>query len=423
MVLDVLDFSIVCYIQRTQSMPLGIIRSGCVLGLLLALAPVEIAHSQEGTEALGTPVGAFIFYPSLTVDTEYDDNIFATDGNEEDDIIFRIKPLVNIESDWDNHSLQFLSSATFNQFVDNTSEDVIDYEFLSSGRVDILEDTFLFVSAGVNRTHEDRTSPDDVQGEEPTQYTIIGGSLGFEHRFNRVWTEFDNTIQHLDFDDVDGGPGVTINNDDRDRLETTSRLRVGYDLNPDVSAFVQGSFGLENYDETPDDAGFDRDSYGYGVAVGMRFDITDLIIGDAFVGYQERKQDDDLFDDENTYNIGAGLTWFATELTTANLNASRGWEETTVAGSSAALTTNFNVTVNHSLTDTVTLSGLFNYTNEDFENTSRTDDTYSFGPEVNYLMNRFVHFSLGYNYQERDSDALGEDFKENRVMLTMRLQY
>ena len=124
-------------------MSLRMIRLGSVLGLLLAFAPFEIAHSQEGTEALGTPVGAFILYPSLTVETEYNDNIFATDGNEEDDIIFRINPLVKIESDWDNHSLQFLSSATFNQFVDHTSEDVIDYEFLSSGRVDILEDSSL----------------------------------------------------------------------------------------------------------------------------------------------------------------------------------------------------------------------------------------------------------------------------------------
>ena len=404
-------------------MSLRMIRSGSVLGLLLAFAPFEIAHSQEGTEALGTPVGAFILYPSLTVETEYNDNIFATDGNEEDDIIFRIKPLVNIESDWDNHSLQFLSSVTFNQFVDHTSEDVIDYEFLASGRVDILEDTFLFASAGVNRTHEDRTSPDDVAGEEPTQYTIIGGTLDLNHRFARVWMELDNSIAHLDYDDVDAAGGGTIDNDNRDRLETRSQLRVGYDFNPDVGAFMQGHFGVENYDETPDDADSDRDAYEYGVAVGLRFDITDLIVGDVFTGYQERKQDGDDFGNENTYEIGAGLTWFATELTTANLNASRVWEETTVADSSAALTTNVGVTVNHSLTDTVTLSGFFDYTNEDFEGTNRTDDTYSFGPEVIYAMNRFVHFSLGYTYSQRVSDAPGEDYTINSVMLSTRFQY
>ena len=394
-----------------------------LLGLLLAIAPVEFAHSQEGTEALGTPVGAFIMYPSLTVDTEYNDNIFATDGNEEDDIIFRIKPSVNIESDWDNHSLQFLSSATFNQYVDNTSEDVIDYEFLSSGRLDILEDTFLFGSAGVNRTHEDRTSADDVQGDEPTQYTVIGGNIDFHHRFNRAWTELNNTVQHLNYDDVSGGPGITIDNDDRDRLETHSRLRAGYDFNPEVSAFLQGHFGVEKYDETPDSPGVSRDAYQYGVAAGFRFDITDLIVGDAFAGYQWREQDDDAFGDENTYEVGAGLTWFATELTTANLNASRHWEETTVAGSSSALTTIVGVGVNHSLLDTVTLSGHVDYTNEDFEGTNRTDETYSFGPEVIYLVNRFVHLSLGYNYEQRDSDAATEDYTIHSVVLSTRFQY
>ena len=148
-----------------------------------------------------------------------------------------------------------------------------------------------------------------------------------------------------------------------------------------------------------------------------------MILGDAFAGYQWRKQDDDAFDDESTYAIGASLTWLATELTSVGVNASRKWEETTVNESSSALTTIAGVTVNHSLLDTVTLSAFFDYVNEDFEGTNRTDDTYSLGPQVIYRMNRFVHLSLGYTYTERDSDALGEDYTENLVLLSTRFQY
>ena len=139
------------------------------LGLALAVGAGAPAFSQgAGTEALGTPVGAFILYPSLTLGTEYNDNIFATDGNEEDDIIFRIRPQVLVASDWDNHSLQFLAEGDLARYVDNSSEDTSGYRFLSDGRVDILRDTFATLNAGVTQTFEERGSADDVNGEEPT---------------------------------------------------------------------------------------------------------------------------------------------------------------------------------------------------------------------------------------------------------------
>jgi uncharacterized protein (PEP-CTERM system associated) len=121
--------------------------------------------------------------------------------------------------------------------------------------------------------------------------------------------------------------------------------------------------------------------------------------------------------------VGSNLTWLVTELTTANFTASRQWQQTTVDGASSALTTTAGTTVTHSLLDTVTLDGFFNYTREDFEDTNRVDNTYSLGPGVTYLMNRFVHFSLNYTHSWRDSDAPFQDYTENSVLFTTRLQY
>ena len=77
----------------------------------------------------------------------------------------------------------------------------------------------------------------------------------------------------------------------------------------------------------------------------------------------------------------------------------------------------------HSLTDTISLDGFFNYTREEFEDTSRVDNTYSMGPGVTYLMNRFVHLTLNYAHTRRDSDAPNQDYTENLVLFTIRLQY
>ncbi len=181
---------------------------GRILAVLFGLTlGCGFAGEADAQEALGTPLGGFILYPSLTLGTEYNDNIFATDGDEEDDVIFRITPALKLESDWDNHALGFLASASFNRHVDHTSEDTTGYRFLSNGRLDILRDTFATANAGIVRSFEERGSADDVNGEEPTEELTIAGNLGFSHRFARTWMELNAGIAHRDFNDVDAAGG------------------------------------------------------------------------------------------------------------------------------------------------------------------------------------------------------------------------
>jgi hypothetical protein len=231
-------------------------------------------------------------------------------------------------------------------------------------------------------------------------------------------------VAQLDFDDVPArGGGGEINNDDRDRFEYDSRLRVGYDFNPEIGVFVQGTFSLSDYDDSTDDNGFAQNDYSYGGAVGLRFDITELVFGDLFVGYTQSEFDDSRFESQDAFAVGANLTWEATELTSVNLLASRSWEQTTVAGASSALTTNVGLGASHSLLDTVTLNAGVNYRLESFEELERDDDTIEGTAGVTYLVNRFLHTGLDYKFTKRSSDAAGQDFATHLVFLTLRFQY
>lgn len=396
-----------------------------VLGIALGWGLVSSGLAQDaGTEALGTPVGAFILYPSLTLGTEYNDNIYATEDDEEDDFIFRITPQVRLVSDWVNHSLEFLAEGDFARYADNTSEDTTGYRFLSDGQIDVLRDTYITLNAGVTRTFEERGSPDDANGKEPTQEDTYGGGVGLYHRFNKLWLQLSGDVVRRLFDNVDAQGGGTINNEDRDRIEYSTRHRLGYDINPDVGAFLQTTFERISYDDSEDDNGDSRDSRNYSLSAGLSLDVTDLIFGDVFAGVTHYEPDDGAeFGSKTTWGVGGNLIWDVTALTTATLSASRTWQETTVAGSSTALTTTAGTTVTHSLLDNVTLDAFFNYTREEFEETNRVDNTYSAGPGVTYLMNRFLHWRLNYSYTQRNSDAAGEDYTENVVLLTARLQY
>jgi hypothetical protein len=404
------------------------------LGLMVAAIFVTETTAQESKEstvtgrprpnfdAVGLPPGGFTVFPSLTLGSEFSSNVFATDGNEDADAIFTISPEVNLLSDWGRHALGLQGSATVYKYIDNTSEDVEDYLFAGNGRFDILRDTYLTANAGIRRAHEDRGSPNDANGEEPTEYTTIGGELGLFHRFNRLSGELGGLARHLDFDDVDA-TGGSINNDDRDRMEYDSFLRLGYDFRSDASAFIQGGFNMEQYDNVPDDGGFDRDSYGYDVVGGISFDITNLVFGEFFGGILAEEFDDPAFDSTLGYSLGADIAWNVTPLTTINFAATRAVEETTVAGASSALTTETSLSADHELLRNLILNAGLSYRLEEFDETSRDDNTIEADLGATYLMNRFVHLMLGYNYTQRLSDAPGLDYTEHEALLRVRIQY
>ena len=196
-----------------------------------------------------------------------------------------------------------------------------------------------------------------------------------------------------------------------------------YDFRANGSAFVRGSYNLVEYDETPDDNGFDRNSQDYSAVTGISLDFTGLIFGNFFVGVSHYEPDDSAFSSTTTYNLGSNISWNITRKTTINFAASRSFEETTVSGASTAATSDYAVSVDHELLQNVLLNSGLSYKLEKFEDTSREDDTVVFNAGGSYLMNRFVHWGLGYNYTQRFSDADGQDYKEHSIMLRMRLQF
>ena len=393
------------------------------MGVVLICGLARGAHAQGADYgAQGIALGSFLVFPSLTVDTIYRDNIFATDDNEVDDVVFSIAPQISLNSDWGRHALGVSAAANFSRYLDSTQEDTDNYSIAANGRLDIVRDTYLTADAGYQLTNEDRGSPDDANGNEPTEFTVGGGQLLFFNRFNRLWFELLGSARRLNFDDV-GATGGRINNDDRDRVEYGSSVRVGYDLSPETALFVRAGYNKESYDQQRDDQGFERNSSGYDVVAGVKLEFTNLITGNIFGGAVREEFDDPRFNDETSYTVGAGVVWDVTQLTTVNLNASRRFEETTVPDASSALTTNAGFSVTHELLRNLGLDAGFSYRVEEFEGIDRDDDTIQANIGATYAMNRFFQFLLRYKYRQRMSDVGALDYTENSVSLGIRAQY
>lgn len=374
-------------------------------------------RARPDLDPLGIRAAGFFFYPKLGLSERYDDNIFSTDTGEKDDFITIVSPSFELRSNWRNHALNFFGTADIGRYAENGDEDYEDYTVGADGRVDIVRDSLVKAAISFSELHEDRGSPDDVAGDEPTEFSVLFPQLGVFHRFGRFNLNVDGTLHQFDFDDVS-----PINNDDRDRNEWEAKVRLGYEIVPHYEAFIRASYNVRSYDDAVDDSGLDRDSDGFEVVAGTAIDFTGVTFGDVFVGFRSQDPDDPTLPTIDGVGFGGQIVWNVTGLTTVKGFVRRTVEETTLNGSSGFFATHVGASVDHELLRNLLVGADASFTNKDYDGIDRDDDDIRFGVHGKYLLNRHLYLSARYDYSRRDSDAAGEDFDKHVFMVRLETQ-
>lgn len=399
-----------------------------LLGNLIVVDVAQAQEDQRGVSVMerarpdydprGLHMGSFFIYPSLTLSTDYNDNIFTTDGGETDDFIYNINPEVLVQSDWVRHELTARAYGSFNLHQDETGEDFNDYGASLGGRADLTRNTNIVASASYDMLNENRGANTVGGAAKPTEYDSIKASVGINQHFNRLTASIEGAYENLDYDDVDLIGGGTTDNDFRDRDIWTGLVQFGYDVSPDTLVYVRGEYNVRDYDQKP---ATPRDSEGYSVVIGSEFKLSRLVSGDVFVGYQE--QDYDALNTVEGVAYGLDVDWYVTPLTTVRISGQSVIAESIVTGASGILKRGVSLGVDHELMRNVFISGDAEYRNEDYEGIAREDDFLTGGLKVNYLINRNLSVALGYDITNRDSNTAGNDYTQNDIGLSLRAQF
>jgi len=257
----------------------------------------------------------------------------------------------------------------------------------------------------------------------PVQYQTVGGTVGVEHKINRVKINTDHNIQQLYFANGQTGNGTQINNKDRNRLVNDTSLRVGYEITPGYEAFVKGDYNFINYDQTFDDQGYQRSSDGYAAVTGLALDLTGKLKGDAYVGYQSQNYDDARLATISGVAGGMGLQWSPTGLTAVKARVDRAVNQTTQNGASGYFSTLFTTGVTHELLRNVILTADAGYCLNDYTGgNNRTEDVYNVGIGAKYLINRNFYLKSGYEYNNRSTNITNTNYDTNRAYLSIGSQ-
>lgn len=393
---------------------------------LTALPPAPPRKKLVETDpyaAPGVEVGSFTIRPALDVDTGYDSNPNRLRSAVQGSSFIRPGAQVNIDSNWTTHSFQGLLRGSYSSYTSVDSANRPEAEARGDWRFDLTRSTQL-VAQG--RFKLDTQSPQTtnlpfVTASRPLTWAY-GGTLGVDHTINRLTFGLRGLFDRYTFDDAPLPGGGSVDQSDRNYNQPGATLRATYELTPSVRPFVEGKIDARLHDRRTDDSGFRRDSNGVGARVGTTVDINRMLVGEASIGYEQRKYDDARLADLRGIVGDASLIWSATPLTTIGLRAQSTLDETTVPGVSGVVTRKGTVEIAHAFLRNLTLTASGSFQRSDYRGDSLTEDTLTGTVRLDYKVSRTVSVRASYAHERLKSSAPGSDYTANIFMVGLRLQ-
>ena len=376
------------------------------------------------SDAAGSKFGGFTAYPKLNVSAGYDSNILAQqDSQAKDDARFKVEPALAYESDWSRNKLAIGGFVGGDLYADYTSQDSLNWGVGGAGQLDVLESSNVQGSVGYQQLTEVRGGIISTVTPAPVLYDLLQAGLVGNHRLDQLNLAVSAQFDQYDYDEA------SQKYRNRDIWQATAQ--AGFEFSPGYSGFVRGVFNNRDFENPSITVGNpSQDSDGYNVAVGVSSEITNLISGEAYVGYLDQSYDSPAFKDVSGVSFGANLKWEATKLTSVTVTASREVADSTIPGTGGILYSIGGFGVSHELTPKVALNADFAYYNGNYEGSpnGRKDDGYRASARIDYKLSRMIHLDLAYNFDDRDSKIStganpSQSYTRNQVTLGVLLQY
>ncbi len=388
-----------------------------------------MTRARPEYDARGVRIGTFFLYPSLAGGFGYSSNVF-NDASNLTDYFYSISPQIKFQSAWARHALNLSLDSKGFWYSNQVGENRTEWNLSADGRIDFMRGSDISAQAHTTRQSEPRgtdTTGGLQTGEpaEPTQLSRTGLGAEFNHTLNRVRVSLGASLEQIDYDDtpcvvacVPPIPPV-INNDDRDRTVVDLTAKAAVEVSADTAVFIRGRISDHDFEAELDDDGFNRDSSSFGVDGGFEFSMTHVLVGELFAGYTVRSYDDANFVETAGLELGAGLKWFPSMLTTISFDGGRSIEDTSIAGASGYVSTRGQVGIDHELLRNVIFSGRLGYENAEYQEVVRNDDTLRGAVSGRFLINNHMHFDAGWEFVDRSSNAAGFEYTTGQFSLSL----
>ena len=389
------------------------------------------------------------FLPYAEVRGKYDDNIFLTKDDVEDDWVLTISPGIFIEPELrSRHKFICNYQADLRFFQDHSEQDSDNHEVyadmelkFNKWRVNLSDifrhfkdrDSLSREDVGESPTTEefyysygrDRLGTDDISRVKRTQ-NYFTGIVTFE--FNKMDLALRGSYGFEDYHSdkrIGNFKGEALTYTDLERNEYEEEVEIGLKLWPKTTLLFSGIYGGVDHE-----TGKKSDSDFHDVMVGLRGKPTAKIAVEMKAGYREQEYkdyDDDfkdlLFNGSIMYELSAKDVLRLNLLRTTNDTI---YEENAYYGATYAI-----LGFIHDFTDRFSGNLDLAYqadkyptaTTEEGETKKRRDDFLSAGLGLSYKLVERIALDIQYEFRSRDCNFDIFDYDNNRVSFGVRASF
>ncbi|NDA46449.1 MAG: hypothetical protein EBY21_04065 [Alphaproteobacteria bacterium] len=329
---------------------------------------------------------------------------------------------------YDPHLFQLEASGRFNfiRYLTATNADRPEGEFKSQLHYPLARDSSADLGLRGSLSTQSVSSSDFVaQGESlssrPDVFSV-GTSLGFNQGFGQVSTSITALVDRTFYQNGRLTNGGSVNLASNDFTSLGLRGRLGYEVSPGISPFVDLSFDTRKRDNPIDSAGYQRESTGLMARMGTSFELSRLLTGQIAAGYMERAYQDARLSRINGPAFESALIWTATPLTTVTLRGTTEIGETTLAGASGTFSRRLALEVAHALRRNFTVKATAALQGNHYQGVSLQETQATGSLQADYALSRSMVVRGSFTHERLKSSLAGNDYTANALLLGLRLQ-
>jgi len=403
------------------------------LGFVLMAFPAGV-QSQAPIGQGNIKVGALKIHPSIGVTGTYTDNVYQSyDGKaKESAFIATVSPGVQLVLPFSRHSISAgyradvnrYSNFSENNYVSHTADAKLNLDFPGGLQVTVSD---TFVASDVTRKWKDQPGlggENDPYRAKPYNANDFLTKVRYQFADRwaaAVWYNF----YKYDYDK------------EYDRSGSFDRhLGAGslfYRFSPKTDALLEFQHSTVEY---PKNSPYDNKNNT--LYVGLGFDPSAKINGYFKVGWTQKKYDQRLAfadnkDDFNGFSTQIDLSYSLTPYDVINFRGIRLIEED-LDTNAPFMRTDISLGYTHvmAMNTKIRPNARLGYAKHDYEGRGtdvdgirklRDEKIYYASLGVDYAMQRWLTWSLGYTYRKQDSNFIRYDYDENRVFLNALVSF
>lgn len=374
-------------------------------------------------EPVGIHVGLLRISPSLAISESYDDNVFVQDHPRLSDEITTVRGEVSVSSST-RMPWSVFGNVTTRQYATHASEDRTDWTTGASLTQLIGRRGQATLSGEYGRAHLGRNDTSfPTAAADPPAFDTGTVQLDFIQPFAAGQFSLSAYLEADDFNDVKLISGGSLDQDFRDRNIWNIDARTDFAIGATTSLFLRLTHRQQDYGDSDDASGLNRDASDSAAYVGSAFLISNLMRADLGIGALRVDNDDPSQEDRTSLAVSGDIQFYVTQLLTATLDLRRSSGASDIQNSSSFIATTGKVALDYELRRNLILSLSFSKSQRDYSNLGDSDEITDYGFDALWLINRRGRLSIGISHDDQDwaASSPGRRFTQNIYAVTFNL--